>query len=77
MDRTRRTHRAGSKKLWTFVGLTPLKTFPDNDDNNKMYQLILDYSRAEANPPHPFKKVEAVAHEDVVDYLEGATTKAL
>jgi hypothetical protein len=30
----------------------------------------VDYSRAEANPPHPFTKVEAVAHEDVVNYLE-------
>ena len=37
----------------------------------------MDYSRVEANPPHPFTKVEAVAHEDVVYYLEWATTKAL
>jgi hypothetical protein len=37
----------------------------------------MDYSRAEANPPHPFKKVEAVAPEAVVNYREGATTKAL
>jgi hypothetical protein len=39
--------------------------------------IILNYSRAEANPPHPFTKVEAVAHEDVVFYREGATMKAL
>ncbi len=25
--------------------------------------IILDYSRVEANPPHPNIKVEAVAHE--------------
>jgi len=37
----------------------------------------LDYSRAEANPPHPFTKVEAVAHEAVVNYRKRATTKAL
>jgi hypothetical protein len=40
-------------------------------------RLKLDDSRAEANPPHPFKKVEAVAPEDVVNYFEGAITKAL
>jgi hypothetical protein len=38
---------------------------------------ILDYSRVEANPPHPFTKVEAVAHEAVVNYREWATTKDL
>jgi len=37
----------------------------------------MDYSRVEANPPHPNYKVEAVAHEAVVNYREGATTKAL
>ena len=31
---------------------------------------MIDYSRTKANPPHPFTKVEAVAHEDVVDYFE-------
>jgi hypothetical protein len=30
----------------------------------------MDYSRIKANPPHPFTNVEAVAHEDVVNYLE-------
>jgi hypothetical protein len=35
------------------------------------------YSRIEANPPHPFTKVEAVAPEDGVNTLEGAATKAL
>jgi hypothetical protein len=30
----------------------------------------MDYSRAEANPPHPYKKVEEVAHEVVVNYYE-------
>jgi hypothetical protein len=34
------------------------------------YCIHLDRSRVEANPPHPFTKVEAVAHEDVVDCLE-------
>ena len=33
-------------------------------------RLILDYSRVEANPPHPNIKVEAVAHEAVVYYRE-------
>jgi len=28
----------------------------------------MDYSRTEANPPHPNIKVEEVAHEAVVDY---------
>jgi hypothetical protein len=37
----------------------------------------MDYSRVEANPPHPFTKVEAVALEDVVNYFERATAKAL
>jgi hypothetical protein len=42
----------------------------------------MDYSRTEANPPHPFTKVEALVYEDVVNYLEPtqpnlATTKAL
>ncbi|MGB3861812.1 MAG: hypothetical protein WA915_06985 [Candidatus Aminicenantaceae bacterium] len=41
----------------------------------------LNYSRVEANPPHPNNKVEAVAHEAVVIYCEPtqptrATTKA-
>jgi hypothetical protein len=39
--------------------------------------VSLNYSRAEANPLHPFIKVEAVALEDVVSYLERVTTKAL
>ncbi|MGB6864830.1 MAG: hypothetical protein WBE11_04005 [Candidatus Aminicenantaceae bacterium] len=30
----------------------------------------MDYSRVEANPPHPFTKVEEVAHEAVVNYRE-------
>ena len=30
----------------------------------------MDYSRVEANPPHPYIKVEAVAHEAVVNYRE-------
>jgi hypothetical protein len=37
----------------------------------------MDYSRVEANPPHPNIRVEAVAHEAVVNYREWATTKAL
>ena len=37
----------------------------------------MDYSRVEANPPHPNIKDEAVAHEAVVFYREWATTKAL
>ena len=37
----------------------------------------MDYSRAEANPPHPNIKVEEVAHEAVVIYREWATTKVL
>jgi hypothetical protein len=43
------------------------------------YHLVsnLDYSRVEANPPHPFTKVEAVAHEAVVNYREWAATKTL
>ena len=39
--------------------------------------LAKAYSRAEANPPHPNINAEAVAHEAVVIYREGATTKAL
>jgi hypothetical protein len=30
----------------------------------------MDYSRTKANPPHIYIKVEEVAHEDVVNYLE-------
>jgi hypothetical protein len=30
----------------------------------------MNYSRADTDPPHPFTNVEAVAHEDVVNYLE-------
>ena len=30
----------------------------------------MDYSRTKATPPHPYIKVEEVAHEDVVNYLE-------
>jgi hypothetical protein len=42
----------------------------------------MDYSRVEANPPDLFTKVEAVAHEDAVNYSEPAQpiraiTKAL
>jgi hypothetical protein len=36
----------------------------------------MNYSRADANPPHPFTNVEAVAPEAVVNYREGVTTKA-
>ena len=32
--------------------------------------ISLDYSRVEANPPHPYNKVEAVAHEAVVNYCK-------
>ncbi|MGB6338798.1 MAG: hypothetical protein WBF32_03410, partial [Candidatus Aminicenantaceae bacterium] len=32
--------------------------------------ISLDYSRTEANPPHPYNKVEEVAHEAVVNYRE-------
>ena len=39
--------------------------------NRQSLQLTsLDYSRVESNPPHPFTKVEAVAHEAVVNYRE-------
>jgi hypothetical protein len=41
------------------------------------YFCSLDYSRVEANPPHRFTKVEAVAQEAVVNYCKRATTKAL
>jgi len=41
------------------------------------YIYCLDYSRVEANPPHPYIKVEAVAHEAVVNYCKWATTKTL
>jgi len=37
----------------------------------------LDYSRAEANPPHPFIKVEEAACEGVVIYVEQAATKPM
>jgi hypothetical protein len=37
----------------------------------------MNYSRVEANPPHPFTNVEAMASEAVVNYREEATTKAL
>jgi hypothetical protein len=30
----------------------------------------MDYSRTEANPPHPFTKVDEVVHEDAVNDLE-------
>ena len=30
--------------------------------------ISLDYSRVEANPPHPNIRVEEVAHEAVVNY---------
>ena len=39
--------------------------------------VFLDYLRIEASPPHPYIKVEVVAHEAVVNYREGAKTKAL
>ncbi len=39
--------------------------------------MRLDYSRTEANPTHPNIKVEEVAHEDVVNYFEWATTKPM
>jgi len=35
----------------------------------------MDYSRTEANPPHPYINVEA--HEAVVNYREWATTKPM
>ena len=34
----------------------------------------MDYSRVEANPPHPYIKVEASVHEDVVVHFEWAAT---
>jgi hypothetical protein len=34
------------------------------------YSINLDYSRTEANPPHPNNKVEEVAYEVVVNYYE-------
>jgi hypothetical protein len=37
----------------------------------------MDYSRFEANPPHPFTEVESVATEDVLVHLEGAATKQM
>jgi hypothetical protein len=38
----------------------------------------MDYSRTEANPPHPYNKVEEVAHGAVVNYrLTWATTKPM
>jgi hypothetical protein len=37
----------------------------------------MDYSRTEANPPHPYNKVEEVAHETVVNYREWATMKPM
>lgn len=38
----------------------------------------MDYSRIKANPPHPnFKVGEAVAHEDVANYFEWASTKPM
>jgi hypothetical protein len=35
------------------------------------------YSRVEANPPHPYIKVEAPAHEDVVVHFEWTATKQI
>ena len=37
----------------------------------------MDYSRAEANPPHPYYKVEEAACEGVVFYVEQAATKLM
>jgi len=37
----------------------------------------MDYSRVEANPPHSNIRVEAVAHEAVVNYRKWAITKAM
>jgi hypothetical protein len=37
----------------------------------------MDYSRTEANPPHPYNKVEEVVHETVVNYREWATMKPM
>jgi len=39
-------------------------------------RINLDYSRVEANPPHPNIKVEEVVHEAVVNYREGAYNEA-
>jgi hypothetical protein len=41
----------------------------------------VDHSRVEAKPPRPFTKVEAVAHEDVINdfdmgYYEGFVVKS-
>jgi hypothetical protein len=44
---------------------------------HEQFKLNMDYSGAEANPPHPFKKDAAVTHEAVVNYREWATTKPL
>jgi hypothetical protein len=40
-------------------------------------RFYLDYSRVEANPPHPNNKVEASAHEDVVLHFEWAAAKQM
>ncbi|MFC2164917.1 hypothetical protein ACFLT2_07975 [Acidobacteriota bacterium] len=37
----------------------------------------LDYSRVEANPPHPHSRVEEAACEGVVFYVEQAATKPM
>ena len=49
-----------------------LVTVPD--DKFLSFLIRLDYSRAEANPPHPFIKVEEAACEGVVFYVEQAAT---
>ena len=35
--------------------------------NNMSNNLSMDDSRVEANPPHPYMKVEAVAQEDSME----------
>ena len=70
-----------------FLSVRPLKidmyTISVNSNFKILeYSIHLDHSRIEADPPHPFTKVEAMAHEDVVNYLEPtqpsrAKTKAL
>jgi hypothetical protein len=42
----------------------------DQNNPGTPKSIYLDHSRTEANPPHPFTKVEAVAHEEVMRDLE-------
>ena len=43
-----------------------MNNWDSNVNMNNAYNL--DYSRVEANPPHPYIRVEEVAHEAVVNY---------